>query len=176
MTCGIYLQYCFPDYFVFYFSEPFSGWPCSVPMSLFHGGVALSRSLFHIGPILFLGPFSRWTCLYLSPFSHCTCSVYRSLFQVGPTDVVFHASPLTFDPSIVEIFIALTTGATLLLMPDNIKLNTSKMVDILCRNKTTVMQVDVSCFWFTFIGYAGFLLLGGGMWHDYVSELFVLLE
>ena len=61
-------------------------------------------------------------------------------------------------------------------MPDHIKLNTSKMVDILRRNKTTVMQVNACYICDTCIGYAGFPLLGEGMWHDYVSELFVLLE
>ncbi|KAK2182144.1 hypothetical protein NP493_365g02049 [Ridgeia piscesae] len=62
------------------------------------------------------------------------------LFHMGPVDVVFQASPLTFDPSVVEMFIAMTTGATLLCVPNTVKLNPAKMVDILCQNKTTVIQ------------------------------------
>ena len=61
---------------------------------------------------------------------------------MGPADVVFQASPLTFDPSVVEMFIAMTTGATLLCVPNTVKLNPAKMVDILCQNKTTVIQVN----------------------------------
>lgn len=75
----------------------------------------------------------------------------RSLFHVEPADVVFHASPLTFDPSMVEMFIVMTTGAALLLVPDNIKLNPSKMVDILCQNRTTIVQVNEQCCLFVFL-------------------------
>ncbi|KAG9331887.1 hypothetical protein JZ751_016625 [Albula glossodonta] len=43
----------------------------------------------------------------------------RDLFQVTPDDVVFMASPLTFDPSVVEMFLSLSSGACLLIVPSH---------------------------------------------------------
>ncbi|XP_053178742.1 beta-alanine-activating enzyme [Scomber japonicus] len=66
----------------------------------------------------------------------------RSLFQVSPDDVVFLASPLTFDPSVVEIFLALSSGAQLLIIPPVIKKIPNRLAQLLFRhNKTTVLQV-----------------------------------
>nr|XP_023650132.1 acyl-CoA synthetase family member 4 isoform X3 [Paramormyrops kingsleyae] len=51
------------------------------------------------------------------------------------------ASPLTFDPSVVEIFLALSSGACLLIVPTLIKRIPSKLVNVLFTNhKTTVLQ------------------------------------
>ncbi|VDP08156.1 unnamed protein product [Soboliphyme baturini] len=38
---------------------------------------------------------------------------FRELFQMSSKDRVFLSSPLSFDPSIIEIFLALSTGACL---------------------------------------------------------------
>ncbi|XP_048832472.1 beta-alanine-activating enzyme isoform X2 [Brienomyrus brachyistius] len=65
----------------------------------------------------------------------------RSLFQVTASDVIFMASPLTFDPSVVEMFLALSSGACLLIVPTLIKRIPSKLVNVLFANhKTTVLQ------------------------------------
>ncbi|XP_072556169.1 beta-alanine-activating enzyme isoform X2 [Paramormyrops kingsleyae] len=65
----------------------------------------------------------------------------RSLFQITASDVIFMASPLTFDPSVVEIFLALSSGACLLIVPTLIKRIPSKLVNVLFTNhKTTVLQ------------------------------------
>ncbi|KAL6054974.1 Phospholipid-transporting ATPase [Balamuthia mandrillaris] len=45
-----------------------------------------------------------------------------TLWKVSTEDTVFMASPITFDPSIVEIFMALAYGACLLVVPQQIKL------------------------------------------------------
>ncbi|CAL8256290.1 unnamed protein product [Merluccius merluccius] len=66
----------------------------------------------------------------------------RSLFQMSADDVVFLASPLTFDPSVVEIFLALSSGARLLIAPPVVKKAPNRLAKLLFRDhKTTVLQV-----------------------------------
>uniref|UniRef100_A0A7N8Y5N9 Aminoadipate-semialdehyde dehydrogenase n=1 Tax=Mastacembelus armatus TaxID=205130 RepID=A0A7N8Y5N9_9TELE len=66
----------------------------------------------------------------------------RSLFQMSADDVVFLASPLTFDPSVVDIFLALSSGAQLLIVPAVIKKMPSRLAQMLFKDhKTTVLQV-----------------------------------
>ncbi|KAM9831351.1 beta-alanine-activating enzyme [Neosynchiropus ocellatus] len=65
----------------------------------------------------------------------------RSLFQVVPDDVIFLASPLTFDPSVVDIFVALSSGAQLLILPNVIKKIPKQLSHLLFKtHKTTVLQ------------------------------------
>lgn len=64
-------------------------------------------------------------------------------------DVVFLASPLTFDPSVVEMFLALSTGAQLLVVPSVFKKTPGRLARLLfSRHKTTVMQVNVLKYFF----------------------------
>lgn len=59
-------------------------------------------------------------------------------------DVVFLASPLTFDPSVVDMFLALSSGAQLLVVPSVFKKTPSRLARLLFKHhKTTVMQVNV---------------------------------
>ncbi|XP_030305537.1 beta-alanine-activating enzyme [Calypte anna] len=46
----------------------------------------------------------------------------KSLFEITEDDVLFLASPLTFDPSVVELFLALASGASILVVPNTIKM------------------------------------------------------
>ncbi|NXH77784.1 ACSF4 enzyme, partial [Hydrobates tethys] len=46
----------------------------------------------------------------------------KSIFEITQDDLLFLASPLTFDPSVVELFIALTSGASILVVPNTIKM------------------------------------------------------
>ncbi|NXP32817.1 ACSF4 enzyme, partial [Leiothrix lutea] len=46
----------------------------------------------------------------------------KSIFEITQDDVLFLASPLTFDPSVVELFMALTSGASILVIPNTIKM------------------------------------------------------
>ncbi|XP_066576016.1 beta-alanine-activating enzyme [Amia ocellicauda] len=65
----------------------------------------------------------------------------RSLFQVTPQDVVFMASPLTFDPSVVELFVALSSGASLLLVPTVVKMVPNKLAEVLFKHhRVSIMQ------------------------------------
>ncbi|XP_026800246.3 beta-alanine-activating enzyme isoform X1 [Pangasianodon hypophthalmus] len=64
-----------------------------------------------------------------------------SLFQMTPEDVVFLASPLTFDPSVVEMFLALSSGACLLMVPSAVRRMPGRLANVLFRrNTTTVLQ------------------------------------
>ncbi|KAM4739177.1 beta-alanine-activating enzyme isoform 2-T2 [Anableps anableps] len=66
----------------------------------------------------------------------------RSLYQMSADDVVFLASPLTFDPSVVDIFLALSSGALLLMVPAVIKKMPSRLAQLLFKHhRTTVLQV-----------------------------------
>ncbi|NXS56694.1 ACSF4 enzyme, partial [Brachypteracias leptosomus] len=49
----------------------------------------------------------------------------KSIFEITQDDVLFLASPLTFDPSVIELFITLTSGASILVVP-----NTTKMMPV----------------------------------------------
>ncbi|KAG8453774.1 hypothetical protein GDO86_000412 [Hymenochirus boettgeri] len=66
----------------------------------------------------------------------------RRIFDITPSDLLFLASPLTFDPSVIELFLALSSGACLLIVPNPIKM----MPDMLCnllfhQHRVTVLQV-----------------------------------
>ncbi|XP_048219784.1 beta-alanine-activating enzyme isoform X2 [Perognathus longimembris pacificus] len=66
---------------------------------------------------------------------------FRILFDITQEDVLFLASPLTFDPSIVEIFVALSSGASLLIVPTSVKVLPSKLAAVLfSHHKVTVLQ------------------------------------
>lgn len=66
---------------------------------------------------------------------------FRVLFGVTQEDVLFLASPLTFDPSVVEIFVSLSSGACLLIVPTSVKVLPSKLAEVLfSRHRVTVLQ------------------------------------
>lgn len=66
----------------------------------------------------------------------------RVLFEITQEDVLFLASPLTFDPSVVEIFVALSSGASLLIVPTSVKVLPSKLAAVLfSRHRVTILQV-----------------------------------
>ncbi|XP_036057436.1 beta-alanine-activating enzyme isoform X2 [Onychomys torridus] len=66
---------------------------------------------------------------------------FRVLFDITHEDVLFLASPLTFDPSVVEIFVSLFSGACLLIVPTSVKVLPSKLADVLfSHHRVTVLQ------------------------------------
>ena len=68
-----------------------------------------------------------------------------------PDDVVFLASPYTFDPFIVQMFLAFSTGARLVIVPDIVKMMPSKLVHILFdEERVTILQVSVPLIWRVF--------------------------
>ncbi|XP_041081198.1 beta-alanine-activating enzyme isoform X2 [Polyodon spathula] len=65
----------------------------------------------------------------------------RTMFQITPEDVLFMASPLTFDPSVVELFVTLSSGASLLIIPSVVKMMPKKLAAALFNHhKVSVMQ------------------------------------
>ncbi|XP_025031638.1 beta-alanine-activating enzyme isoform X2 [Python bivittatus] len=65
----------------------------------------------------------------------------REIFKITPDDVVFMASPLTFDPSVIELFITLASGACLLIIPTVIKMMPQQLSRALFqRHRVTVLQ------------------------------------
>ncbi|XP_054422744.1 beta-alanine-activating enzyme [Pteronotus mesoamericanus] len=66
---------------------------------------------------------------------------FRVLFEITQEDTLFLASPLTFDPSVVEIFVALSSGASLLIVPTSVKMLPSKLAAALfSHHRVTVLQ------------------------------------
>lgn len=54
------------------------------------------------------------------------------------------ASPLTFDPSVVDLFLALSSGAQVLIIPSVIKKMPGRLARLLFHDhKTTVLQVSI---------------------------------
>lgn len=87
---------------------------------------------------------------YFHSYLQAHLSWIRSLFQMSADDVVFLASPLTFDPSVVDMFLALSSGAQLLIVPTVIKKMPSRLARLLFRNhKTTVLQAGVNKLYFS---------------------------
>ncbi|KAF5926876.1 hypothetical protein HPG69_001507 [Diceros bicornis minor] len=66
---------------------------------------------------------------------------FQVLFEITYEDVLFLASPLTFDPSVVEIFVALSSGASLLIVPTSVKVLPSKLAAVLfSHHRVTILQ------------------------------------
>ncbi|NXG79267.1 ACSF4 enzyme, partial [Baryphthengus martii] len=65
----------------------------------------------------------------------------KSIFEITQEDMLFLASPLTFDPSVVELFVALTSGASILIVPNTIKMMPVELSAALFqRHHVTVLQ------------------------------------
>jgi len=73
------------------------------------------------------------------------CCVVSEIYSLSNHDVVYMASPLTFDPSVVEIFTTLWSGATLLILDDWMKLRPRDLAVMLTTvHHVTVLQVMIS--------------------------------
>ncbi|KAK8756145.1 hypothetical protein V5799_001151 [Amblyomma americanum] len=64
----------------------------------------------------------------------------RSIFNISEEDIIFQAAPLTFDPSVIEIFLALTSGAQLVLTSEAVKQIPRAVTQLLVDNLVTVIQ------------------------------------
>jgi len=73
--------------------------------------------------------------------------LFSNIYKLSAGDVVFQASPMTFDPSIVEIFTTFYVGASLLIVSDNIRMIPQDLAYCLTeRNHVTVIQVIIPSF------------------------------
>ncbi|XP_057380679.1 beta-alanine-activating enzyme-like isoform X2 [Daphnia carinata] len=70
----------------------------------------------------------------------------RENFNIQQNDVIFMASPFTFDPSIVDLFLALSTGAKLIQVEPSIKAMPLKLAEIIRDEGVTFIQATPSFF------------------------------
>ncbi|CAC5424392.1 AASDH [Mytilus coruscus] len=64
----------------------------------------------------------------------------RRTFRIREEDIVFLSSPLTFDPSIVDIFVTLSSGSCLLMTSDAMKVVPNRLLWLLTKYHVSVMQ------------------------------------
>ncbi|XP_070613319.1 beta-alanine-activating enzyme [Erythrolamprus reginae] len=65
----------------------------------------------------------------------------RQVFKITPDDMVFMASPLTFDPSVIDLFITLVSGACLLILPTVIKMMPQQLSRALFqKHRVSILQ------------------------------------
>ncbi|KAL3209851.1 hypothetical protein MRX96_037660 [Rhipicephalus microplus] len=68
----------------------------------------------------------------------------RSIFNISREDIIFQAAPMTFDPCVIEIFLALTTGAQLLLTSEAVKCIPRAVTQLLVDYSVSVIQATPS--------------------------------
>ncbi|XP_075544432.1 beta-alanine-activating enzyme-like isoform X1 [Dermacentor variabilis] len=68
----------------------------------------------------------------------------RSIFNISKEDIIFQAAPLTFDPCVIEIFLALTTGAQLVLTSEAVKHIPRALTQLLIDNSVSIIQATPS--------------------------------
>ncbi|XP_054715509.1 beta-alanine-activating enzyme-like [Uloborus diversus] len=64
----------------------------------------------------------------------------KSKFDVAHDDIILQSSSITFDPSIIEIFLAFAAGCSLLIVPDHIKQVPRKLSEMIVEKKPTIIQ------------------------------------
>ncbi|XP_055637129.1 beta-alanine-activating enzyme [Toxorhynchites rutilus septentrionalis] len=71
----------------------------------------------------------------------------EAIFQFQETDRIFVSSPPTFDPFVLDVFLALRNGACLILVSNEIRLSAELLQDVLFRqDEVTFMQMTPSLF------------------------------
>ncbi|KAM7291043.1 hypothetical protein ISCGN_027618 [Ixodes scapularis] len=70
----------------------------------------------------------------------------RKIFNITPKDVICGICPFTFDPIVIQIFLALTSGATLLIPSEVIKETPSEIVKLVTTHKVGFLQATPSFF------------------------------
>ncbi|CAL1277471.1 unnamed protein product [Larinioides sclopetarius] len=64
----------------------------------------------------------------------------RQKFNISSKDVLMLCSPLTFDPSIIEIFLAVSAGCTLVIVPTPLKSIPKKLIEVIINSNVSVLQ------------------------------------
>ena len=80
---------------------------------------------------------------------------FTELFNITENDIIGNQAPFDFDVSVKDIYTALKTGATLVIIPKELFINPAKLIDCLIDNKVTSLTWAVSalCFITTFHGF-----------------------
>uniref|UniRef100_A0A0M3HFZ5 AMP-binding domain-containing protein n=1 Tax=Ascaris lumbricoides TaxID=6252 RepID=A0A0M3HFZ5_ASCLU len=58
---------------------------------------------------------------------------FRERFLLLPSDVILHSTALSFDPSVVELFLALSIGSELLIVTDSLRSRPAMLADVLLK-------------------------------------------
>lgn len=67
-------------------------------------------------------------------------------FSLNRQDVTFGAAPSTFDPHVVDVFMTLGCGGTLLYVPKSVKLSPSDLANMLIKHRVTNIHCTPSLF------------------------------
>ena len=79
---------------------------------------------------------------------------FTDAFGIGETDIIANQAPFDFDVSVKDIYPALKTGATLVIVPKELFSRPAELIDFLVEHKVTTMTWAVSalCLISTFHG------------------------
>ncbi|KAJ6647363.1 Beta-alanine-activating enzyme [Pseudolycoriella hygida] len=67
-------------------------------------------------------------------------------YAITQTDVIYISSPPTFDPFVVDLFLGLFNGATILMVSNDVRLSTKLLVSSFEINSVTIAQITPSLF------------------------------
>ncbi len=71
------------------------------------------------------------------------CRMFSRRLEISESDSVFLASSLTFDPSIIEIFLAFSAGSRLVIVSEDLKRDPNRLSSILFDTaKVSILQVS----------------------------------
>lgn len=70
--------------------------------------------------------------------------VFTKTFGIDSSDILANQAPFDFDVSVKDIYSAISTGATLVLVPKHLFSAPTELLDYLCENDITVMVWAVS--------------------------------
>ena len=69
---------------------------------------------------------------------------FTALFGIDSSDVIGNQAPFDFDVSVKDIYSALKTGATLVMIPKSLFLKPAELLDFICEHQVTTMIWAVS--------------------------------
>lgn len=79
---------------------------------------------------------------------------FTELFEIDSTDVIGNQAPFDFDVSVKDIYSAISTGATLVIIPKTLFVKPAELIDFICEYRITTMiwAVSALCLISTFHG------------------------
>ena len=81
-------------------------------------------------------------------------NVFTNKFNLSEKDIIANQAPFDFDVSVKDIYSAIKTGATLLIVPKKLFSSPAKLLDYICENNATTLiwAVSALCLITTFHG------------------------
>ena len=70
--------------------------------------------------------------------------VFSGVFEFNSTDIFANQAPFDFDVSVKDLYTAMKTGGTLVIVPKYLFSQPTKLLDFLCHHRVTVMIWAVS--------------------------------